>query len=160
MRRFDLMGGIIWFVLALLVALESFRLGVGEIGRPDAGLFPLLTAILLGFFSLLLFLESLMKKEREGCEKTPVWPEDTNWKNIVTVVVTLTAYALILEWGGFLLTTFGLILYLFKAIEPQRWTASFIGAGVTVWLSYLVFQVWLQSQLPEGRILVWLKMFL
>ena len=70
-----------------------------------------------------------------------------------TVVGTLGAllvYALVLEQIGFLLATFALLLFFFKALQRQRWTVAVSGSVVTALVTYLVFKTWLGVRLPPG----------
>ncbi len=116
--------------------------------------------MLMGFFSILLLLEALFKKSRWKEKKTIVWSKETLWKNLIFTSLALIAYALIMEKAGYLLTTFVFILFLFKTIEPQKWSLSILGAIITVFLSYIIFNVWLQCQFPDGIILEWVKKIL
>jgi putative tricarboxylic transport membrane protein len=156
-KKYNLIGGFLWLGVSVLIGIESLRIGIGTFRAPDAGLFPLLTSILLGLFSLWLLSESLFTKSTPERNESPVWSEDTIWKNLIFTLVGLVAYALILDKAGFLLTTFAFLLFLFRAIEPQRWPTAILAALLTVFLSYAVFQMWLQSQLPEGALLNWLR---
>ena len=113
----------------------------------------------MGFFSILLLLEALFKKSRGKEKKVIVWSRETLWKNLILTSLALIAYALIMEKVGYLLATFVFILFLFKTVEPQKWIVSILGAIVTVLLSYIIFNVWLQCQFPEGFIMEWVKNF-
>jgi uncharacterized BrkB/YihY/UPF0761 family membrane protein len=62
----------------------------------------------------------------------------------------LVLYTILLKTLGFLLTTFLLVLYLFRVIEPLSWKKVFAGAFLTACGAYLVFDLWLQAQLPKG----------
>lgn len=160
MKKYNLISGLIWILLSLLIGFESIKLGVGSFRNPDAGLFPLFTAILVGFFSILLLLETITKKDQDKETKIVVWSKETRWKDIILTFLALIVYAMMMEKAGYLLTTFVFILFLFKAIEPQTWSLSILGALITVLLSYIIFNVWLQCQFPEGIIFEWFKNFL
>jgi putative tricarboxylic transport membrane protein len=141
----------------MAVAAEAIRVGIGRFRSPDAGLFPFLTAVLLGVFSLWLFFDSLLRKSSPGEEHRAVWGKETRWKNILLTLAALAVYAFALNPLGYLLTTFLLILFLFRFIEPQRWIAAILGAAVTSSLSYTLFHIWLQTQLPDGFVLSWVR---
>jgi hypothetical protein len=64
-------------------------------------------------------------------------------------MVALFAYALVLESAGFGLTTFLLMLVVFRT-EPLRWPFAIGGAVAAAALSHLVFKVWLGVRLPPG----------
>jgi putative tricarboxylic transport membrane protein len=65
-------------------------------------------------------------------------------------MVILFGYIVLLEPLGFLLTTFLCLLPLFKLSEPERWVRPLVLSCSIAILSYLVFSVWLQCQLPKG----------
>jgi putative tricarboxylic transport membrane protein len=157
LKRYDLISGVIWIIIALLLCIESVRLGIGSFRDPDAGLFPFFTGVLMGLFSILLLLEAMFKKGRAKEEKVIVWSKETLWKNPILTSLALVAYALIMEKVGYLLTTFVFIVFLSKTIEPQKWSLSILEAIITVLLSYLIFNVWLQCQFPDGILLEWVK---
>ncbi|MGH8695604.1 MAG: tripartite tricarboxylate transporter TctB family protein, partial [Burkholderiales bacterium] len=62
----------------------------------------------------------------------------------------LLAYALALEPVGFGVATFLLIVFLFRAIEPQPWLVALGGAAATVLACHVLFRVWLGVRLPPG----------
>jgi putative tricarboxylic transport membrane protein len=68
----------------------------------------------------------------------------------MVTVVALLIYAIGMEYLGFLLSTFIFLAFLLKFIEPQRWTVAIFGSLLASVASYLIFEIWLQSQLPRG----------
>ena len=64
----------------------------------------------------------------------------------------LVAFAFLLEPLGFPLATLAFMVFLLRAIEPQRWRLTLTLSIVTMVLCVLVFQVWLQVQFPEGPV--------
>jgi len=151
MRKYNLITGIIWLVLAILIFFESLNLGLGTLYFPGPGFLPVLTSIFLGIFSILLILESMIKKGKKE-ESVVIWVPEIRWKKILFSLSFLIIYALSLEKLGYLLSTFLFMLFLFKFIEPQKWSVAVFGSIVAVLLSYIVFGVLLQSQLPVGVI--------
>jgi hypothetical protein len=67
-----------------------------------------------------------------------------------TVYVALLAYFLILEYLGFLGSTFLLVSYLSIVIGRQRMTLALLRAAIVTGLSYALFDVVLKGQLPKG----------
>lgn len=65
-------------------------------------------------------------------------------------MVALCVYALALEPLGFVAATFALLLFFFKALERQRWLVALASSLTTALLTYLVFKVWLNVQLPAA----------
>ena len=72
------------------------------------------------------------------------------WKKMISVLVVLFIYAYLLTPLGFIPATILLLLFLFKAVEPQRWSWAILGAVASTLVAYGVFQLWLKCQLPSG----------
>jgi hypothetical protein len=51
---------------------------------------------------------------------------------------------------GFLLSTFFLLLFLFRMLEPQRWRVVILMTVLTVTLCYVLFGVFLELRFPGG----------
>jgi hypothetical protein len=62
----------------------------------------------------------------------------------------LFAYVIAFKWLGFLLSTFLLLIFLFKALHPQKWWVSLTLATAAIVFSYVIFGVLLELRLPEG----------
>jgi uncharacterized BrkB/YihY/UPF0761 family membrane protein len=82
-------------------------------------------------------------------EMRAVWA-GVPWKKMVSVLAVLFLYAYLFTPLGFILTTVFLLIFLFKAVEPQRWSWAILGAVVSTLAAYGVFRLWLQCQLPQG----------
>ena len=69
---------------------------------------------------------------------------------ISPVLLLLSLYAIFIDTLGFLTVTFLLIFLLLEVTYRQKWWVSLVTALAGSLGSYLIFQVWLQSQLPKG----------
>ena len=153
-KKGNLISGVIWLILAVLISVSSVRLGLGDYRVPGPGFFPFLTALPLGVFSVYLIATCILS----DAEKRKIaWPINRNGTKIVLTITALIAYSLFLEKIGYLLNTFFLMLFLFKNIEPQKWKIALLGSFLSVALSYVVFNVWLEVQWPAGIIENWIR---
>ncbi|MCX5906502.1 MAG: tripartite tricarboxylate transporter TctB family protein [Deltaproteobacteria bacterium] len=144
----DQMSSLAWLGLALFIGVEVWRkMPVGEWNDPGAGFWPLGAALLLGGLSAVNFLKSSLDKSPE--DRAPWYPRQ-RWRAIVLIMASLMAYVFLLEWIGFLLGTFLLMAYLFRSAEPQRWAVAIGGSALISAATYLVFDIWLKTQLPKG----------
>jgi putative tricarboxylic transport membrane protein len=108
-----------------------------------------LVGIFLGIFSIIAFLQAFLSKETE--EIVQSWYPKKRWKKLIWVLVAMFAYAFCLEILGFLVSTFLLLVLLFRAgMEPQRWLVAIGGSAIASISSYAVFELWLKTQLPKG----------
>jgi Tripartite tricarboxylate transporter TctB family len=71
------------------------------------------------------------------------------WK-VALVLLALVVYAYALPHLGFVLTTTMVLIFLFKIVEPQRWSIAIGGALASAVIAYVLFKVWLGAQLPPG----------
>jgi predicted neutral ceramidase superfamily lipid hydrolase len=66
------------------------------------------------------------------------------------MMIALFACALVFKSLGFIVSTFFLLLFLFKGIEPQKWKTALVLSLVTMVVCYMVFGLFLELQFPSG----------
>lgn len=103
--------------------------------------------MILFSLSSILFLHALSNMQRK--ETKPLWKE-VNWRKGVKVMAALFFFALIFRPAGFLMSTFFLLLFLLKGVEPQKWRAAVLISVLTIAFCYLVFVVLFEAQFPAG----------
>jgi putative tricarboxylic transport membrane protein len=69
---------------------------------------------------------------------------------VALLLVVLIAYTFLLDLLGYLLCTFFLVLFMLRAIDPQRWTVALGMAAMIAAGSYILFAIWLSVPLPRG----------
>ena len=136
-------------VLGLYVITSGVRLGFGEWRDPGPGFIAVVSGAVLLFLSALWLVMTLVKKW--GLEPTKrFFAESDSYKRVLLTLLSLVIFALLLDWVGFMISTLLLLVFLFRAIEPQRWKLAIpLAIGITI-LCVIVFQLWLQVQFPEG----------
>jgi hypothetical protein len=72
------------------------------------------------------------------------------WHKPLIAFAAIVVYGLLVEWLGFLVTSFLLVGFLLRVIIPQKWWVVILGAALTSILFYAFFQIWLGTQLPKG----------
>ncbi len=146
--RYDQVGGFIWIVLGCAICISSIKLGVGTLKSPGAGLPPFVSGSLLGLLGLMLTYQTIKNPEKKGIDEG-ISIKKLGGKKLYSMIV-LIAYALFLESLGFIVTTFLLLFFLFKILEPRKWFTPIFISLIAVILSYLVFYVWLKINFPKG----------
>ena len=148
MSRADRISGIFWLLFAILVCIESYRLGLGNLHQPGPGFLFFWTSIALGIMSLVVLIRAWVSKEAEESKQTIFGKQ--NVLKIILVLISVFLYAIFMETVGFILVTLLLFIFLLGIIEKKKWWYTiFVGVVVTV-IAYLIFEVWLRSQLPRG----------
>jgi putative tricarboxylic transport membrane protein len=136
---------LLWIVLSIMICLGSVQLNLGALTEPGPGFMPFVIGVLL----LLLSIASLLEENRSIKEQIlPSMPRERALKLIFTMVA-LWLYAILLPVAGFVLTTFALMLFLFKVIEKVRWQMAVIASGLSVVVCYFLFTS-LGAEFPKG----------
>lgn len=151
MRKYDRMGGLIWFFLGVGLCMGSIRLRLGDLHRPGPGFMPFLSGSLLILFGLILTFSTALKGPagKDELNGRKVWVKE-NWKNILFTLLVLFGYLLLFDLLGFILSTFLFFFFLFKRHAPKKWLMPLAFSGVAVFLSHLIFSVWLGCPFPRG----------
>jgi putative tricarboxylic transport membrane protein len=133
-------------VAGVAIAVGGLRYGWGAWETPDAGFVPFLAGAAMAGFSAITVVQTLRRGWRPLGE---LWA-GVQWHRPLIVTVCLFLYAFFLRDLGFLIATFVLTMYLYRMLEPPSWPKTVLTALATTLGFYLVFQVWLEVQLPRG----------
>lgn len=148
MGRADRISGIFWLLFAIFVGIESYRLGLGTLHKPGPGFLYFWTSIALGIMALVVLIRAGISK-KAGVPEISIFGKQ-NMLKIALVLISVFLYALLMETLGFIPVTLLLFIFLLGVIEKKKWFFTiFVSIVVTV-ISYLIFEIWLKSQLPKG----------
>lgn len=136
---------LLFIVLSVLICLGSVQMGIGGLSEPGPGLMPLGASIVLGILSLANLFSKASDPVGDG-----IGYKGVKWGRLSLVVLSLIAFTVLLPMLGYLITTFLVMFFLYKSIEPQKWRVAFLGAFLSTILTYLLFAVALKSYFPEG----------
>jgi putative tricarboxylic transport membrane protein len=144
----DQISSAAWFFIGLLILIFSIPYGLGEVHSPGTGFMPFYTGLAMCALSALIFMEATRAKKSGAKWENPL--KGTLWVKPLIALVALIVYALLMDKLGFILATALLVGFLLRGIHPQKWSVVIGGAILTSLVTYLVFQVWLKTQLPAG----------
>jgi len=126
----------------------AYRLRLGSIHNPGAGLIPFGVAGLLGFMSIGLLLRGLfgstVGSQREGMF------QGVQWRGVTLTLCGLLGYGAAFPILGFRLSTFFLMLLFIGGVGRQKWWLTFTVSLFTVVCAYFIFVVWLGCPFPVG----------
>jgi len=148
MKQRDLYSSIFWFLFGVFITQCGYALRLGRPSNPGSGFIIFWMGLAMMVLSASICLTAMLRKS-EAEQGKPVWAE-VRWSKIAGVLLALLLYAYILVPVGFLPSTGLLLVYLFKGIERQKWSVAIFGAVLTTLIAYVVFDLWLGSQLPKG----------
>jgi len=150
----DFWSGIILGLLGLLVTVGAFQMPVGSLAQPDDGFMPLLTGSAMVALSARLAWRGL-RRSIQSSPSHAFWPESQRGLRVACVIGAMLVYVVAFEWVGFVPATFALFVFLLKAIEPVPWKTTVLMSVLVTVGRFLLFQVWLQVQLPAGWLSGW-----
>jgi hypothetical protein len=149
LKKTYLITHLVWMVLALAVAAEAGRLGFGTFGRPGPGFLPFLAGICLAALAGAGMVQTLIKKPGAGAGSGF---RAADLVRIGSITAVLFVYVFLWDLIGFLPSTFLLLLFLFRCVEPLTWRTVFVASGLTLAFTYILFSVLLGARLPTGRL--------
>jgi putative tricarboxylic transport membrane protein len=145
-RRRELAAAAVLLAFGLFATTQALGLRFGTIAAPGPGFFPMCLAVAVGLAGIGLIVQALRATRAE----VVVWTAGARRFAVAGTLASLLVYALVLEWLGFLLATFALLVFFFRALQRQSWLVVVAGSLATSLLSYLVFKTWLGVNLPGG----------
>lgn len=149
MRQRDIISSLFWAVLGLAISWGGYKLEIGTLHEPGSGFVFFWLGLIMVGLSLGILIPALGRPGTAGELKEAFWTEIRIGK-VIAVLLALIVYASVFTFLGFILSTFLLLVFLFKAVEPQSWGKALAGAAITTLSAYVLFHVWLGSQLPKG----------
>jgi putative tricarboxylic transport membrane protein len=148
MKHPDQYAGIFWFIVGGAVTISSFFYGVGSSSEPGPGFITFLAGGTLTVLSVVLFIASGRSKlPFQGLRQ--IW-EGLETKKVVYMFGLLLAYTLLIDPVGFLITTFLLLMLLFRVQGSYSYKSVLLLSAASTILSFIVFDQWLGVQLPRG----------
>ena len=148
MRSRDIISSIFWAVMGIGISYGGYKLDLGTLHEPGGGFLFFWVGLIMIGLSLGILIRAAREKAAKG-ELKAVWA-GISWKRLISVLAVLFIYAYLFTPLGFILSTIGLLVFLFKAVEPQKWSWAILGAMISTLAAYSVFRLWLGCQLPQG----------
>ncbi len=147
----DRWSSLVWLGMAIFICVGSLRLSLGEFHNPGPGFLSFYAGLILGVLAFVVHLQSRRAPAVGPKDKLkPIWADRQRGFRMVLAVFALLAYAGIMNYLGFLVSTFIFLVFLLRVIEPQRWAVALLGSLAASAAFYGIFELGLQSQLPKG----------
>ena len=149
MKNRDLVSSIIWMALGGIFVVGALQQGLMRRGVPGPGFLPFFSGLALIFVSLFVFIPALSQRGKVR-EQQISFLERDSFRKILLALIALFAFGIAMEYVGYLLTTFLFMFFVARIMEPKGWRTIALLAFLTAVLSYLLFVVLLEVQLPKG----------
>ena len=148
MKSRDMISSLFWMAMGLGICYGGYDLHLGSLHEPGSGFMFFWVGVIMIGLSLIVLIKAVREKGQRG-ELKVLWTQ-IRWKKVLLVLAALFVYAYVLTPLGFIPTTILLLIFLFKAVEPQKWSYAILGAVVCTLAAYGLFGFWLGCQLPQG----------
>jgi len=102
---------------------------------------------LLTLLSTIQALKDARNGKRSGIS---LWLEKGQFWKLLCTIAVMVLYTRAMPFFGFTLATAILMLFLFKAIAGLAWKGAIAGAAIVAFSAYLIFEILLKVQFPEG----------
>ena len=136
----------LFFILfSIYVCMVSYRLGLGSLHKPGSGFMPFWSGAFVGILAAIVLIQDIISRR-----STEERREKVAWKSIALTLFFFLIYILVLEFLGYIIATVLFVGIILKAIERKGWFLSSWVAVAMALVSYYIFKVWLQAELPRG----------
>ncbi len=136
--------GIFLLGLGIFVCFQGIDLTLGKPSLPGPGFVPFLLGTILTLLALCYLKQSLRRKEK-GSKSGSF----SGYPRLILAIGVMALYALIVNWLGYILTTFLLFVFWLSLIERKNWVQIISLACVAVVGAYF-FNTLFSIQLPTG----------
>jgi len=143
-------SSLVWLGLAIIICIGSLRLSLGSFQNPGPGFFPFIAGSVLGVLAVVVYFQARRTASSAKETKGSLWTNPGGVKKVVLTTIALLVYAVSMNYLGFLISTFIFFIFLMRTIEPQRWGLVILESLLASGISYVIFEIWLQAQLPRG----------
>jgi hypothetical protein len=146
----DLISGLLFGVLGAVAANHARGFGLGTLAEPGAGFFPFWGGMLIAGCSVAIIVNAAARL-RSGWHGEAIAPPIAvpNWRKAVMCVIALLAYAALMPWIGFAISTFFTMLALSRFDARTSWRDSALIAGLGAAGFWLLFVRVLGVSFPQ-----------
>lgn len=120
---------------------------MGSVNAPGPGFLAFYVSLSIGFLTLIQFLREISKKPAKKPE--PLF-QRKKLQNVIYAVAFVLAYPFLFDRLGFFLCTLLFTGCCLKVIGSKKWVVVIEVSFLTAIIAYLVFDSWLDLQLPRG----------
>lgn len=149
MKAKESITAIVLLTFSLAISFQASRYPFGSVSKVGPGFVPFYLGIILAVLSIIILLRSILQPMEKSLPEKDVLGK-RKLVRVSFVFFSMVAYAFLLGYLGFPITTFIFTFILFKCVESYGWASSTLGALATSSFNYLIFDFWLQCQFPKG----------
>jgi putative tricarboxylic transport membrane protein len=149
MNLYEQIVNTIWILIGLGICVQSIRLKLWTLYGPGSGFITFLAGFLLGVTGLLLLMYERMKGSGKDIEMQ-FWQSRTAMNRILATLAGLCALAFLIPLLGFFLSSFIIMTFMLRVIEPIKWRIVIALSLLFNAFAYFLFVNLLEIDLPKG----------
>lgn len=143
--------GMCWIIFGSIISIWSVTFPFGSWDAPGPTFVPLGAGLMIIFLGSILFFQARKQDEGKRVESfVSLIPRGAALARVALSLGGMLLSAVLIDFLGFLLTFFCLILFLMRVIQPQAWRMDLLYAVFFTLGAYTLFQVFLKTTLPTG----------
>jgi len=146
-KKADLITGVVLLSLSGYVIWDSLNMPASLTFGPGSGFLPFWLGVLLAALAILLMVMAVRSSPAAGESTFPGW---SKLKAVLLILLGLTVFTLLMEPGGFFLTTLFFVFFLMMTVGRERWPKASLTAVLTAAALWIVFQWILGISLPKN----------
>lgn len=155
-REIKSLEGTFWIAVGIFLCILALKYNLGSFREPGPGFVVFMSGLLISITGLVMiiskaFFESKFQTRPEVTSTFQV----VQWQRLIYTIGLLFGYTLFLNTLGYVLATFLFMWCMSYDRKKKNWPSSVLFSLITVIISYLMFEVWLRCQLPQGIFLSW-----
>jgi putative tricarboxylic transport membrane protein len=140
---------ILFILLAVFICQQSLLIRIGSLSDPGPGLFPFGAGLGIGFLSIIYLLRSIAFMAIDD-ENLQVAAPKNETRKLWTVGILLFGYIILVNWLGFVVSTFLFSLLFLRVAAAIRWWQLLLMASLVTLGNYLLFIKWIGVNLPKA----------
>ena len=135
------------FLIGVVMMVDNYKIGAGWApDGPESGYFPLRIGAILCIASIVVFLRSLLAKQR----KRAVFVSWQRFRLVLMVLLPTAVYVLAIQMIGIYVASAIFIAAFMRVMDKYSWLkAALVGIGVSVTMFWM-FEVQFMVPLPKG----------
>jgi putative tricarboxylic transport membrane protein len=144
----DWIPAMVWFIFGSVIAFQAYKLDIGDLHTPGAGMLPFILGVILVLLSVPIFVYAYRGFRKRDRKEDNVW-ERLDFRKMGISVLALIFYGFALDKVGFTLTVLITMFVLFKVVGSTKWYKILLLSCLTAFFSYLLFVIVLEVQFPS-----------
>jgi len=145
----DRVSSLFWLAFGLISIYGSVLLDLGTLRQPGTGFFPFLAGLFISLMAIIVLCRSFIRGKGFQAKPSSFW-KGLSWHRPLAVGLLMLGYILVLERGGFLLTSLILLFFMLKWVERFPWWKALLISASASACTYLLFHTLLKATLPIG----------